>query len=72
MSMTSKTPGDTGSLLDGRTTISVTEAGLVLGIGRSAAYDAVRRGEIPSLRIGRRVLVPVPRLRALIGIEGNG
>lgn len=53
--------------LPGRVTITVSEAGRLLGIGRSAAYDAVRRGEIPGLRIGRRLLVPVPRLLALLG-----
>lgn len=29
-----------------------------LGIGRNAAYAAVQRGEIPSRRIGRRIIVP--------------
>lgn len=48
-------------------TISVEEAGQLLGIGRSAAYEAVRRGEIPVLPIGRRYRVPVPRLLALLG-----
>jgi len=39
-------------------TMSVEEAGKLLGIGRSSAYGAVRRGELPSLKIGRRILVP--------------
>jgi excisionase family DNA binding protein len=41
-----------------RETLTVEEAGRILGLGRAAAYAAVRRGEIPSLRFGRRVLVP--------------
>lgn len=41
-----------------RQTLSVDEAARLLGIGRSSAYEAVRRGEIPTLRIGRRILVP--------------
>lgn len=49
-----------------RAVLSVPEAGAVLGLGRSASYEAVRRREIPSLRIGRRILVPVPQLLALI------
>ena len=49
-----------------RTTLTVTEAAAVLGIGRSAAYEAVRARQIPSLRIGRRVLVPVSALQALL------
>ena len=33
-------------------------AARLLGIGRNAAYQAAKRGEIPTLRIGRRLLVP--------------
>ena len=29
------------------------------GVGRSASYEAARRGEIPTIRIGRKLLVPV-------------
>lgn len=47
-------------------TMKVEEAGRILGIGRNAAYEGVRRGEIPSLRIGGRILVPRRRLMALI------
>jgi excisionase family DNA binding protein len=39
--------------------ISVEEAGVALGMKRSAAYAAVRRGEIPVIRLGRRIKVPV-------------
>jgi excisionase family DNA binding protein len=41
-----------------RSTMSVDEAGQRLGISRNAAYQAVREGQIPSIRIGRRILVP--------------
>jgi excisionase family DNA binding protein len=41
-----------------RKTITVPEAGKQLGIGRSAAYEAAKRGEIPTVKIGRRMLVP--------------
>ncbi len=47
-------------------TYSVEEAAKILGIGRSAAYQAVRTGEIPSIRIGRRLLVPVQALEQLL------
>jgi excisionase family DNA binding protein len=69
--MTKTTLGITGQDIVGRATVSVEEAGRFLGIGRSAAYEAVRRGEIPHLRIGRRVLVPVPRLLALLGHKAS-
>lgn len=53
----------------GRALLAVEECAAILGLGRSAAYEAVRRGEIPSLRIGRRVLVPLPALAATLTQE---
>ena len=53
----------------GRATVSVPEAGQVLGLGRDAAYAAAGRGELPTLKFGRRVVVPVPKLLALLGYE---
>ncbi len=47
-------------------TYSVEEAAKILGIGRSAAYQALRTGEIPAIRIGRRLLVPVQALEQLL------
>lgn len=41
-----------------RMTLSVEEAAGLLGISRALAYELVRRGELPRLRLGRRVLVP--------------
>lgn len=46
---------------------TVEEAGRIMGLGRSAAYEAVRRGEIPTIRLGRRIVVPRARLEALLG-----
>jgi excisionase family DNA binding protein len=50
-------------------TISVERAGLLLGISRGSAYEAVRRGEVPSIRIGHRVVVPTAALLRLLGID---
>ena len=50
-------------------TITVTEAACRLGIGRNSAYEAVRRGEIPTIRIGKRILVPISALDRLL--EGS-
>jgi excisionase family DNA binding protein len=36
---------------------TIDEAAKVLGIGRNAAYQAARRGEIPTIKIGKRILV---------------
>ncbi|MHB8438522.1 MAG: helix-turn-helix domain-containing protein [Acidimicrobiales bacterium] len=53
-----------------RLTLSVEEAAEALGISRALAYEAVRRGEIPNIRIGRRILVPRSALdRLLAGSE---
>jgi excisionase family DNA binding protein len=53
----------------GRPTIRVEEAALLLGVGRSTAFEAARRGELPTIRIGRRLLVPVPQLLAKLGAQ---
>jgi excisionase family DNA binding protein len=52
-------------------TLTVPEAGQILGLSRPSAYEAVARGDIPTLRIGRRILVPTARLLALLGIEST-
>lgn len=51
----------------GRATITVEEAAQVLNIGRGAAYECVRNGEIPSLSLGRKRLVSVPALLRWLG-----
>ncbi|GAP57295.1 hypothetical protein AHiyo1_01190 [Arthrobacter sp. Hiyo1] len=50
-------------------TATVEEAGRVLGIGRRQAYEGVRQKEIPSLRIGKRIVIPTRRLIAMIDGE---
>lgn len=52
-----------------RPTLSVEEAGRLVGLGRSASYDAARRGEIPTLKFGRRVVVPTAAFCRLLGID---
>ncbi|MGF6824008.1 hypothetical protein M2317_002933 [Microbacterium sp. ZKA21] len=39
------------------------------GLGETASYGAARRGEIPTLRIGRKLIVPVRRVLEQLGIE---
>lgn len=48
-------------------TVSVEEAAALLGIGRTLAYELVRQGKIPSIQLGRRVVIPLAGLDALIG-----
>ena len=47
--------------------VDVPDAAKVLGICRTSAYQAIKRGEIPSTSIGRRLLVPVPALDKMLG-----
>lgn len=47
-------------------TFTVPEAGRMLGIGRLSAYKAAQSGELPVVRIGRRILVPRPALEAML------
>ena len=42
------------------------EAAKVLGIGRGLCYDRVKTGEIPVIKIGRRLLVPRRALEKLL------
>lgn len=49
-----------------RQTLTVEEAAAVLGIGRNSAYQAIERGELPVIRIGRRLLVPKNVLERLL------
>jgi excisionase family DNA binding protein len=49
-------------------TYSVPEVAQLLGICRTSAYECVRRGEIPSLTLGRRILVPRSVLEQLLGL----
>ena len=48
------------------TTISVEAAANLIGISRQAAYDAANRGEIPVIRIGRRIRVKARPLFAML------
>ena len=54
----------------GPTTISVTEAARMLGISRTKAYEAVRDGTLPSIRIGRRIVISVAGLTAVLNGRG--
>ena len=54
-----------------RTTLTIEEMSLTLGIGRNSAYEAVKRGDIPSIRIGRRILVPTKALERKLSEAGG-
>ncbi|MDP9355899.1 MAG: helix-turn-helix domain-containing protein [Chloroflexota bacterium] len=56
---------------ESRLVLTVPEAARVLGIGRNSAYAAVLRGELPSLRLGRRVLIPRAALEHLVDLQAG-
>jgi excisionase family DNA binding protein len=49
-----------------RRTITITEAAKALGVSRNKAYEAAKRGEIPTIKLGKRILVPVAALERLL------
>ncbi len=49
-----------------RATYTVPEAGVRLGLGKNAAYQAAREGQIPVIRIGRRLVVPIAALERML------
>jgi len=44
----------------------------ILGMGRSSIYNAVARGEIPVIRLGRRLRVPTAALRRMLQLDDGG
>ena len=47
-------------------TLTVSEAAQVLGLSRNSCYQAVETGTLPSLRIGKRILIPRFALERLL------
>ena len=54
-----------------RLTLTVSEAAKILGISRTQAYDAIKRKELPSIRFGRRILIPRVSFEKLIGVQNH-
>ena len=50
---------------------TVTEAAELLGVSRAFAYQLAARGELPVLRLGRRIVIPKVALLALVGAAGD-
>ena len=55
---------------EGRWVMTVDEAAAALGISRGLAYQLVRQGDIPSLRLGRRIVIPRHALEAKLNAIG--
>jgi excisionase family DNA binding protein len=55
------TRGDSAPL-----TLSVQDAAKLLGVSRDLVYDLVAQGELPALRLGRRIVLPHRALEELV------
>ncbi len=54
-------------------TLSVEHAARLIGVSRSTAYRLVRDGELPAVRVGRRVLIlKKPLMQMLEAEEDTG
>ena len=53
-------------------TLTVEEASELLGISLRSGYKAVHAGELPTLRLGRRLLVPTAKLLQMLGVPTEG
>jgi excisionase family DNA binding protein len=47
-------------------TYKIEEAARLLGVGRNQCYEAVKRGDLPSIRLGKRLLIPRAALDRLL------
>ena len=52
-------------------TYSIPEAGKILGYSRNTAYEAAKRGELPTIRFGKKIRVPKVALERLLNVEGR-
>jgi hypothetical protein len=52
-----------------RLTVPIPVAGAALGLSRNASYDAAKRGDIPTIPMGRKRPVPTAPLRRMLGLE---
>lgn len=61
-----------GTSSDKRLVYDVPEAGALLGLGRNASYEAAKRGDIPTIRIGKLIRVPkaaFDQMLARVGVK---
>jgi hypothetical protein len=56
-------PSERGSL-----TYSVPQAGALLGLSRNGSYEAAQRGELPTIRIDGRIMVPRAKFHQQFGV----
>jgi excisionase family DNA binding protein len=52
--------------VDKRPVLTVSEAAELLGVSRAFAYELVARGELPAVRLGRRIMIPRVGIQRII------
>jgi hypothetical protein len=60
---------DVKKMLSSPTTSVPTAGKLCYGLSRNASYEAAKKGEIPTIKIGSLLKVPTSALRAKLGLE---
>jgi excisionase family DNA binding protein len=53
-----------------RLTLTAREASQLLGLSRTSVYQGISTGEIPHIRVGKRILIPKVGLERML--EGGG
>lgn len=56
---------------ESRLVYEVPEAGALLGLTRNASYQAAKRGDIPTIRIGKLIRVPKAAFFAKFGLSSR-
>ena len=51
---------------------TVPEVGKLLGINRNLAYEMARQGQIPTIKLGRRLVCPKAAVDRWLGEAGQG
>jgi excisionase family DNA binding protein len=54
-----------------RLVVNVKEASELLGLSRASTYQGISTGEIPSIKVGKRILIPLIRLEKIMDEAGN-
>jgi excisionase family DNA binding protein len=52
-------------------TLNVSEAAVRLGISKPSLYQAIKKGEVPVLKIGHRLLIPISALERHLATAGS-
>jgi hypothetical protein len=52
--------------------VSVSTASKALGTGEYATYTGIKSGDIPSIKVGRRIMVPTAALMKMLGLDSEG